>query len=459
MENAKKTGQEIQQFFEETPVKTLVFRLGIPAMLAQFFNILYSIVDRIFVGRIPVHGDIALASIGVCAPALTAISAFAYMVGVGGASQMSVRLGQKDLEGARKPINNAFVMLIVISILVTAAVLLWRKPLLYLLGCDDSMYPFASRYFMIYAAGTIFPLLGIGMNHFVLAQGFSQAGMLSVMIGALVNLILDPILIFGLNLGVEGAAIATVTAQASMMFFTLWYLRREKIPIRLQLGGYESAIMRRIVAVGFMPFLIILLDNSVVILLNASLRNYGGADGTALITCAAVVQSIMTIISCPAAGITTGCGTLYGYFYGAKNTRKLNQTFIYVLIVCVVYIGGLQAAILLFPQAFAALFLKDTNLIAMAAGCIRRFSLGLVGIAVQYAFVDGMTAMGKVRYALPLSLFRKILYILCLLGLPLFLPVEQIFFASSISDLVGASFTLVMFFGVVRKKLWREMAA
>ncbi|MBQ7085207.1 MAG: MATE family efflux transporter [Anaerotignum sp.] len=455
MEQTKERG--INAFFDETPVKHLVIKLGIPAMFAQFFNILYSIVDRIFVGRIPEAGDLALASIGVCAPALTAISAFAYMVGVGGASQMSIRLGQKDMEGAKKPVNNAFVMLIAISIVVTAAALFFKRPLLYLLGCDDSMYPLASRYFTIYAAGTIFPLLGIGMNHFILAQGFSRAGMISVVIGALTNLILDPILIFGLDMGIEGAAVATITAQAAMAVFTLWYLRRKKVPIRLEIGGYDLSVMKTIVLVGMMPFLITILDNGVVIILNASLRKYVGLDGTVYITCAAVIQSILTIVSCPAAGITQGCGTLYGYFYGAKETKKLDQTFTYVLWVCLAYIGGLQILILLFPQAFAGLFLKDAAVMAVCVGCIRRFCLGLVGIAVQYAYVDGLTAMGKVKYALPLSLFRKTLYIILLITMPMFLPVENIFYAGSISDIIGASFTLVMFFSVVRKKLHKEM--
>ena len=450
---------DINAFFDETPVKSLVIKLGIPAMLAQFFNILYSIVDRIFVGRIPEVGDLALASIGVCAPALTAISAFAYMVGVGGASQMSIRLGQKDMEGAKKPVNNAFLMLVAISILVTAAALFWKKPLLYLLGCDDSMYPLASRYFTIYAAGTIFPLLGIGMNHFILAQGFSRAGMVSVVIGALTNLILDPILIFGLDLGIEGAAIATVTAQGAMAVFALWYLRRKKVPIRLEIGGYDLSMMKRIVTVGIMPFLITLLDNGVVIILNASLRKYGGADGTTYITCAAVIQSIFTIVCSPAAGITQGCGTLYGYFYGAKEPKKLDQTFTYVLWVCLAYIGGLQVLILLFPRAFAGLFLKDAAVMAVCVACIRKYCLGLVGIGVQYAYVDGLTAMGKVKYALPLSLFRKSLYMILLLTLPMLLPVKDIFYGAAISDMVGASFTLVMFFGVVRRKLRKEMSA
>lgn len=455
MEHTKETG--LHAFFDETPVKNLVIKLGIPAMFAQFFNILYSIVDRIFVGHIPQEGDLALASIGICAPALTAISAFAYMVGVGGASQMSIHLGQKDHARAKKPVNNAFVMLLCISILVTAAVLHFKKPLLYLLGCDDQMYPLASKYFTIYAAGTVFPLLGIGMNHFILAQGFSRAGMLSVVIGALTNVILDPILIFALDMGIAGAAAATVAAQAAMAVFTLWYLRRKKVPIRLEVGGYDFAVVKKIVLVGGMPFLITLLDNGVVIILNASLRKYGGLDGTTYITCAAVIQSILTIVSCPAAGITQGCGTLYGYFYGAKHTGKLNQTFTYVLWVCLAYIGGMQVLILLFPQAFAGLFLQDAAVMAVCVGCIRRFCLGLVGIAVQYAYVDGLTAMGKVRYALPLSLFRKTLYIILLFIMPLFLPVEDIFFAGSLSDLIGASFTLVMFFFVVRKKLHGEM--
>lgn len=446
-----------RELMERYSVRSLVLRLGVPAMVGQAFNLLYSIVDRIFVGRIPQGGEQALAAIGICAPALTAITAFAYMVGIGGASLMSISLGQKNQNRAEQALGNAFWLMIGIAVAVTAVLLPLRRPLLYLLGCSDALYPYASAYFTIYILGTLASLLGVGMNQFLLAQGFARKGMIAVMIGALTNVILDPLLIIVLKLGVQGAAVATVVAQCLMAIYVLLQLSRPEMPVRLHLHRLQGTICRRIVAIGSMSFLITLLDNMIIILLNIVLRRYGGEQGDAWITCATVVQSFLTIVCCPSQGITTGCGTLFSYNYGAGNVRNARQSFLWVFVLCGAYIGLLEAAVQLVPGWFAGLFLQDAALLEMASLCLRRYTLALIGVAVQYALVDGLTSMGKVRFAFPISVFRKLVYVLCLLVLPHVGGVATVFYAGSISDFVGAGFSLLLFFTILWPRLRREL--
>lgn len=438
-------------------VASLVFRLGVPAMVGQVFNLLYSIVDRIFVGHISGSGQQALAAIGICAPALTAISAFAYLVGIGGASLMGVSLGQGNQRRAEQALGNAFWLVVGIAMAVLAVLLPLRRPLLYLLGCSDALYPYASAYFTIYLLGTPASLLGVGLNQFLLSQGFARQGMIAVVLGALTNVVLDPLLIFGMGMGVAGAAVATVLSQCAMALYVLFRLCRPRIPVRLRLHRPEGDICKRIVAVGSMSFLITLLDNLIIILLNIVLRRYGGAQGDAWITCATVVQSFLTIVFCPAQGITTGCGAIFSYHYGAGEADKVRQAFLWVFVLCAGYIGLLELAVQVAPAWFAGLFLQDGSLLQMACLCLRRYTLGLLGIAVQYALVDSLTAMGKVRYAFPLSIFRKLLYLLCLLVLPRLGTVDLVFYAGSLSDAVGAGFSLLLFTRVLWPRLRREI--
>lgn len=448
----------MEKEFNTVPISRLILRLGLPAMAAQIFNILYSIIDRIFVGHIPQIGELALASIGLCAPALTAITGFASMIGVGGSAIMSLSVGKKDYKTAQQAVNNAFLMLCTLSCILTFIVILFRRPLLYLLGCSDTMYPYASKYFSIYLLGTIFVLLGSGMNLFVLGQGFARQGMIAVTLGAVVNIILDPVLIYYCNLGVTGAALATIIAQFVTMIYVLLFLQRPTTPYKIKFGDYKLQIMLRIITIGCMSFFIIFLDNLIIIVLNSMLRKYGGAElGDQYIACAAIVQGFMTIAYCPANGITSGCGTLYSFHYGAGNYKKLMQIFRGVLILCALYMGLLSIFAQISPQTFVRLFTQDEAYIMITSSFIKKYTLGLTAVAVQYAFVDGLTAMGKVSYAIPLSWFRKILYMLAVILLPMFLPLENIFWCGTISDIAGASFTLLIFFTIVKKKLSSEL--
>lgn len=444
--------------FDRIPITKLVLKLGLPAMCAQFFNILYSIVDRAFVGHIAADGELALASIGICAPAFTAITAFSSLVGIGGASFMSISMGRKDGKSARLAVDHAFMLLLFLSVIITVFSLVFTKPLLYALGCSDIMYPYASSYFRVYVTGTVAVLCGTGMNQFVLALGNAKRGMFAVMTGAIINTVLDPIFIDFFHLGIQGAAVATVMAQFCVLFYVLSFLCSGQAPFKLSRSRLDHRIVRRILTIGSLPFLIMLFDNLLVISLNFTLRKYGGdAIGDRYISCAAVVQSFMVLVFYPAQGITAGCGTVFSYHYGAGHYDKVMQTFRCVFFLCSAYMLLLCVAAQLIPEPFARIFMQEQDAVLLAASCIRKYTLGLLGVAVQYAIVDGLTAMGQIRFAMPISFLRKILYILCVFLFPVFYPLETVFYAETVSDVIGAGVTLIVFITVILPKLRLKM--
>ncbi|MCD8066660.1 MAG: MATE family efflux transporter [Oscillospiraceae bacterium] len=410
-------------------------------------------------GNIASEGEIALAAIGLCAPVLTAITAFSSLVGIGGASVMSISLGRRDYKKAALAANNAAVLLLGLSVVLTALLLIFTRPLLYALGCSDAMYPYAGGYFRIYVLGTAAVLCGSGMNQFILALGNAKRGMLAVMIGAIVNTILDPVFIYAFGMGLRGAAAATVIAQFCVLLYVFSFLFSSKSAVKLRFARLDYHIVRQILTIGSLPFMIMLFDNLLVISLNFSLRKYGGeVMGDRYISCASIVQSFMVLVFYPAQGITTGCGTLYSYHYGAGHYDKVMQIFKYVFCLCAGYMLLLCAAAQLAPQVFARIFIKDADMISLSAACIQKYTLGLLGVAVQYAIVDGLTAMGQIRLALPISFFRKILYIVCVFIIPLFCPLESIFYAETVSDIAGACVTAAVFIAAIAAKLRLKMA-
>ena len=439
--------------FETLPVKKLIWSLGIPAMLAQFFNILYSIVDRIYIGHMKSGAEIALAGIGICAPAFTAISGFASLIGVGGAALMSISLGENNQKRAQQAMNNAFLLTIVFSVFITGILFVVRKPLLYMLGCSDSMYPVAVSYYTIYLLGTGAVICGIGLNRFIMGQGYARQGMLAIIIGAVLNIVLDPIFIYGLNMGVTGAAFATVISQVGVLVYVLFILTRKTMPVRIGFGQYSREVCMKMLGIGSMPFAIVVLDNMLIILLNAMLRKYGGIYGDQYISYAAVVQSVMVVAICPAEGLTNGCSTLFSYYYGAGNYKRILQCFRWVLIYSGIYLGFITILIMGKTELFVRLFFSDPDATAQTSLFVRRYSMGFVFVAIQFAFVDGFTAMGMVKEAIPISFFRKGLYVAGVLILPLVAPLEYVFYASAISDCLGAAFTVGMYFCCLKKIL------
>ncbi|MDD6234926.1 MAG: MATE family efflux transporter [Lachnospiraceae bacterium] len=448
----------MEKDFDSLPINKLIWKLGVPAMLAQLFNILYSIVDRIYIGHMRTNAKIALASIGICAPAFTAITGFASLIGVGGSALMSISIGEKNHKAAQQSLNNALILLAALSVTLTIILLCFKKPLLYLLGCSDAMYPTANAYFTIYSFGTAAVLCGTGLNRFIMGQGYARQGMFSIVLGAVINIAMDPFFIYVLNMGVVGAAIATVISQFCVLFYVLWVLSRKNMLIRLGLGQYSCRVCRKILRIGSMPFLIVVLDNMLIILLNAMLRKYGGVLGDQYISYAAVVQSVMVVAICPAEGLTNGCTTLFSYYYGSGNYKKILECFRGVLLYSGLYLGIITVVILFKPEWLVRLFLNDSAAIAQAVVFVQRYSLGFVFVSIQFAFVDGFTAMSMVKEAVPISFFRKGMYVISVLLLPMFFPLEYIFYASAISDCFGALFTLLLYFCCLKKRLAATMA-
>ena len=282
--------------------------------------------------------------------------------------------------------------------------------------------------------------------------------MLAIVIGALLNIALDPVFIYVFNLGVAGAAMATILSQFSVLIYVLLVLSQKKMPIRIAFGQYSAKICARILSIGSMPFVIVVLDNMLIILLNAMLRQYGGALGDQYISYAAVVQSVMVVAICPAEGLTNGCTTLFSYYYGAGNYKRILQCFRGVLFYSGIYLGIITMVIMVWPQGFVRLFLSDSAAIEQAAVFVKRYSMGFVFVSIQFAFVDGFTAMGLVKEAIPISFFRKGLYVAAVLLLPMFVPLEYIFYASAISDCCGATFTVFYYFFRLKRQLAVELA-
>lgn len=417
-------------------ISRLVFKIAIPSMLAQFVNVLYSIVDRMFVGNIPEVGDLSLAGVGVCGPIVTMISAFAFLIGVGGAPLLGIAMGEGRRDKATKILANCFVMLCTVSILVTAGALLLKKPMLYMFGSSEITYPYANAYFTVYVSGTFFSLLSIGLYQFVIAQGYAKTGMCSVILGAVLNIILDPIFIFGFKMGVRGAATATVISQAASATFVLLFLLK-KADVRISFGGYDTGIMMHVLRMGVTPFLIIALDNLMIIAMNALLQKHGGAQGDTLITINTIVQSFMLVLTMPLGGISAGTQCIISYNFGAKQTARVKAAQKYIIGMCVGYNTILFILARVAGSVFVSLFTNDPVLNAQACQAIRICTLAAIPLGAQYAIVDGFTAMGQVRWALSLSFWRKTVYFTSLFILPLLGSASLIFFAQPISD-IGA---------------------
>lgn len=428
------------------PIGRLVLRIALPSMLAQFVSVLYSIVDRMYIGHIANYGDIALAGAGVCGPVVTLVASFASLIGVGGAPLMSVKLGEGNREEAEKILSNCFAMLCGLSIVLMLVMYPVSRPMLTLFGASGATLPYALDYFRTYLLGTLFALLSTGMNQFVICQGFAGEGMKSVMLGAVLNIALDPLFIFGLDMGVRGAAVATVLSQVASCAYVLRMLLGRKVPVRIRFTGWYPRIMGRVLAIGFTPFLIIAIDNVMIIAMNAVLQSYAApGQGDVLITCATIVQSFMLVVTMPLGGISGGTQTILAYNYGAGNTGRVLEAQKQIVKLCVLFTALMFVLARLCGPLFVKLFTADASIAPQAAWAIRVCTLAIIPLGVQYELVDGFTAMGCVRFALPLSFFRKLVYFGALFIIPLFWPVEYVFYVEPLSDICGPIVTVLVY--------------
>ncbi len=428
------------------PIRPLVWRIAIPSMLAQFVSVLYSIVDRIYISNIPLVGETALAGVGVCGPVVTMLGAFASLIGIGGAPLMSIRMGARRMEEARRIQSNAFLMLCVCGVILTAVVFPLRRPMLMAFGASAVTYPFAEEYFSIYLCGTVFNLLALGLDQFIISQGYSKEGMKSVMLGAALNIVLDPVFIFAFDMGVAGAAVATVLSQLASCVYVLRILLGRNVPVRIRLGGYRWALMRRILALGSTPFAIVAIDNVMIIALNAVLQFYGGeALGDRLVTCATIVQSFMLVVTMPLSGISCGTQTILAFNYGARRRDRILEAQKQIVRMCVGYVTVLFVLSRLAGPLFVRLFTAEPDLAAEAFAAIKVSTLAIIPLGVQYALVDGFTGMGQVRLSLPLSFWRKLVYFAALFLIPRVFPARAVFFVEPVSDVLGPLVTILVY--------------
>lgn len=435
-------------------IKRLVLRIALPSMLAQFISVLYSIVDRMYIGNIPEIGDIALAGVGICGPIVNLVGAFAFLVGVGGAPLMSIKMGEGDYGGAERILANSFLMLGILSVGLTAASLLLKDKLLMWFGASPVTFPYANAYMTIYLLGTVFALMTAGLNSFVVCQGYANAGMRSVLLGAVLNIILDPIFIFSLDMGVEGAALATVLSQMASCTYVLLFLFGQRPPIRITFGGYRLKTMGSILTVGATSFLIIGIDNVMIIAMNAVLQRYGGdGQGDILVTCCTIMQSFMLMVTMPLGGITGGTQSILGFNYGARRPDRVLQAQRYIALLCVFFSSALFLLAQLAPQAFVLIFTRDPEYVALASQAIRMYTLGIIPLALQYMIVDGFTGMGIVKLSLPLSFWRKILYFISLFLLPMNFGAKACFYTGPISDFGGTAVSVIVYLLSIKKIL------
>ena len=380
------------------PIGPLVLKIALPSMLAQFVSVLYSIVDRMYIGHIPQAGAIALAGVGVCGPVVTMVGSAASRGGVGGAPLMSMRMGEGKADEARAILSNCFLMLCVLSVALTAALIPIRRPMLLLFGASEATLPYAVEYFTVYLSGTVFALLSAGMCQFIICQGFAAQAMLSVILGAALNIALDPLFIFTFDMGVAGAAVATVLSQMGSCIFVLAFLFGRRVPIRIGFGGYSLRVMRRVLAIGFTPFIIIAVDNVMVIAMNAVLTRYGGPmQGDMLLTCATIAQSFMLVVTMPLGAISGSTQTILSYNYGACRTDRVQAAQKRIFGLCAAYTALMTVAAWTCGGAFARLFTQESAILQQTVWAIRVCGMALLPLGIQYGIVDGFTALGQVR--------------------------------------------------------------
>ena len=389
------------------PLFPLAMKLAIPTALAQAVNVLYAIIDRMFIGHIEGVGDLALAGVGVAAPITTLISSFAVLIGLGGAPIMAMKAGHHEPDQAKAVLSSAFDMLVIEALILTPIFLLSRKSLLWSFGASPETFGYAESYLFWYTLGTPFAILATGLNSYLINQGKSKEGMITVLSGAILNILLDPLFIFTFNLGVKGGAIATIISQAVSACFTIMFLRSRNTPIRLEfhlLRKKTLPLVKKTIVFGLSPFIIISTDSILMIILNMMLQKYGGpGDGDILITCSTIIQSFHLLVMNPIGGITGGCQGMISYNYGAGNTERVKKGILTVQCIATAYTVIMTLVTIFLGRNFITLFTTEAVIIDKAVGLMFIFECMIIPLSFQYNNVDSFTAMGQVAYSLPLS--------------------------------------------------------
>lgn len=447
---------EDKKFLGTEPVGKLLFKLAVPTVTAQLINMLYNVVDRIYIGHMPENGALALTGVGVCMPVIMIVTAFAALVSSGGAPRAAIFMGANDYRSAEKTLGNCFTMQILISLLLTAALLTWKRPLLLTFGASENTIGYAVSYMSIYAVGTIFVQLTLGMNAFITTQGFAKVGMLSVLIGAVTNIILDPIFIFGFDMGVRGAATATVLSQALSCSWVLRFLSGKKTLIRIRRENIRLVpkIILPCLALGTATFVMQASESIISVCFNSSLLRYGGDIAVGAMT---ILTSVMQFAMLPLQGLGQGAQPIISYNYGARNSGRVKAAFQLLLKVSLCYSILLWALLQLFPHGFVMLFTADASLMDFTQSALRIYCAMLFIFGIQMACQMTFTSLGRAKESITVAVTRKFVLLIPLIYLmPRILTADQttaVYLAEPIADALAVTFTAFLFARQFKKAL------
>lgn len=442
-------------FLGTEPIGKLLWKLSLPAIAAQIVNLLYNLVDRIYIGHLPGNGDLALTGIGVCMSVIMIVSAFSAFVSSGGAPRASMAMGRGDQDEAEKILGNSFVLQILISAALTAILLLFNRPLLLAFGASENTIGFATDYMNIYALGTIFVQLTLGMNAFITAQGFATTGMLSVLIGAICNTILDPIFIYGFNMGVKGAALATIISQGASTIWILRFLMGKKTVLRIRRKNLrlEAGVLRPSFTLGLSSFIMQASESVILVCFNSSLLKYGGDVAVGAMT---ILSSVMQFSMLPAQGLGQGAQPITSYNFGARNAERVKKTFKLLLTTTLGYTMAVWALVMLFPQMFARIFVPNQELIEFTSWALRIYCAGMGLFGAQVACQLTFTSIGNAKASIMVAVMRKFILLVPLIYvLPHFLSNQTmgVYLAEPVADTISVLFTAVLFYFQFRKGL------
>lgn len=445
-----------KDFLGREPISKLLLHLALPTVAAQIINMLYNIVDRIYIGHIPEIGGLALTGVGVCMPLIMIVSAFAALVGNGGAPRASIFMGQGETDAAEKTLGNCFSMQLIISAILTAVLFFWNRELLLAFGASENTISYAVDYMNIYAIGTVFVQLTLGMNAFITAQGFTRISMLSVLIGAISNIILDPIFIFGLKLGVRGAALATIFSQAISCAWVLYFLFGGKSLLRIRRKNLplQSAFILPTLALGLSVFIMQASESIILVCFNASLLKYGGDLAVGAMT---ILTSVMQFAMLPLQGLGQGAQPIISYNFGARNTARVKQAFQLLLKASLGYSTILWSVIMLFPDIFTRMFTPDTALIEFTKTPLRVYMAVMVIFGIQMACQLTFNAIGNAKASIVVAIMRKFVLLIPLIYiLPALFPQNpamSVYLAEPVADFFAVSFTAILFTFQFKKAL------
>lgn len=420
------------------PLGRLIFSLAIPAVVAQLINVVYNLVDRIYIGHIPDVGAQALTGLGLSLPVILLIQAFSALVGMGGAPQASIQLGKGNRKAAEKILGNSVTMLMVFTVILTVGLYWIKAPLLYLFGASDSTIVFAEDYLNLYLAGTVFVMAYQGLNMYISCQGYAKTAMLSVLIGAVINIGLDPLFIFGLKMGIKGAALATILSQAISAVWVVGFLfgRRTGLKIRRNNLRLNAKATGSILALGVSPFIMQSTESLISIVLNRGLQQYGGDMYVGTLT---ILQSVMQLIVIPVNGFSQGAQPIISYNYGAQKIERVRSTFRIALSIIWGFSFVFTGIVILFPHSFVKMFTSDSHMLELAVSKLPIFLAGLLVFGIQMTCQSTFMGLGKAKISLFIALWRKVILLVPLaIILPRFFGVDGIYWSEPIADTVSA---------------------